>query len=81
MTSSAWPGRLRRRGLPVLSELSCQEKLFRGIRRRRASSFMHDNDGFASLNKDLFTRSLLFAFIQENSHFDVSSGFIMILFS
>lgn len=45
----------------------------------RASSFMHDNDGFSSLNKDLFAPARLVSLVPKYN-FDVSSGFIMILF-
>lgn len=46
---------------------------------------MHDNDGFSSLNKDLFTlpptASPLTCRRPPRNNFDVSSGFVMILFS
>ena len=40
----------------------------------RASSFMHDNDGFSSLNKDLFAPAWLVSLVSKYN-FDVSSGF------
>lgn len=46
---------------------------------------MHDNDGFSSLNKDLFTLPPTTHLTcrrrrPPRNNFDVSSGFVMILF-